>query len=289
MSGSAKSDVSTMDKHTGLSANCDGGHILGGREERAQFIVNKCQSEHDFHQAFTLLYADQHIRLTTEADMDKADMAADYYEHLVQRFVDTSLTEQQVAAMKTPTLLEGVLFKDLVLALFALEQQMFFVFEQHKDPWPSQQKKEMELPPSHSACACFVIDDSSNRGWPHLLGRYYVTSMVSEHFPGFFEVDIRKNTATWHEISEAHVMEVGLSTLRPSPGGDTESYTFDIVKQEPSTGMFVCLSEGLCAWNRMEQRYDLVFPISALRSLLDWCEDQVFGTEIEDVEVVRRV
>jgi hypothetical protein len=278
-----------MDTQTGWSATCDGSHFIGAREERAQFIVNECQNEHDFRHAFTLLYADQHVRLTTEADIEKADMAADYCEHLVQRFVDTSLTEQQVAAMKTPTLLEGVLFKDLVLALFALEQQMFFVFEQHKDPWPSQQKKEMELPQFHPACACFVIDDSSSSRWPHLLGRYYVTSMVSEHFPGFLEVDIRKNTATWHEISEAHVMEVGLSTLRPSPGGDTESYTYDSVKQEPSTGMFVCLSEGLCAWNRKEQRYDLVFPISALRSLLDWCEDQVFGTEIEDVEVVRRV
>jgi hypothetical protein len=191
--------------------------------------------------------------------------------------------------MKTPTLPEGVSFKDLVRALFALEQQMFFVFEQHKDPWPSQQKKEVELPQFHPAGSCFVIDDdnSSNRRWPHALGRYYVVSMVSEDYPGFFEVDIRKNTATWHEISEAHKMEVGLRTLRPSPGGDTESYAYDSVKQEPSTGMFVCLSEGLCAWNRNEQRYDQVFPISALRSLLDWCEDQVFGTEIEDVEVRR--
>jgi hypothetical protein len=256
-----------MDKEIGLattSNDCD--RFIGARREaRAHIITNECKNEHDFHHAFTVLYADPHIRVTTTIRKD-----------MLQRFVDTALNQKQVDTMKNLTLPEGVLFKDLVLALFALERRMFFVIERQTAPLPQQ--KDMEPPQSHPACSCFVIDDNNklNRKWPHVWGRYYVRPMVSDDYPGFLEVDIRKNTATWHQISEAQKLAANLRTLTPpSPGSDSDAYTYDSVKQEPSTGMFVCLTEGLCAWNRKEQQYVLVFPIAALRSLFCWCRGQL--------------
>jgi hypothetical protein len=244
-----------MNTHSGLPALCDGGVVA--RQARAQIISKECLEEHDYRAAFSKLYADPHIVVTPDLPKD-----------MLQRFVDTALTRERVDAMKCPIFPEGMLFKDLVLALFAVEQRMSFVLERHQE--------EMEPLASHGACSCFVIDDDNlaNRSWPHALGRYYVRPMISDVYPGFLEVDIRKNVVTWPEVSAAHEVEVTLHALGPMPGRGTVAYTYDADKQEPSTGMFVCLSEGLCAWNRQKQRYDQVFPIAALRSLFCWCRVQ---------------
>jgi hypothetical protein len=273
--------MSTMDKHSELPATCSGNRFIGAHETRAQ-IIKECQNEQDYHGAFMTLYADPHVRLTTEADIKRAELI-DKREHMVQRFIGTSLSEEQVDNLKEVTLPEGVLFKDLVLALFALEQRMCFVIERQKVSWSKQ--KEMKPPQSHPACTCYVIDVeewSENEG-PHLLGRFYRMPMVSDDYPGFFEVDIYPHAVTLHHIKVAHQVEVMYDDLgQPSPNTDTESYTFDFDMEKPSTGLFVCLSEGLCAWNGNEQRYDLVFPISALRSLFDWCEVQL----LEEVKAI---
>jgi hypothetical protein len=67
--------------------------------------MNKeCLEEHDYRAAFSKLYADPHIVVTPDLPKD-----------MLQRFVDTALTQERVDAMKCPILPEGVLFKDLVL------------------------------------------------------------------------------------------------------------------------------------------------------------------------------
>jgi hypothetical protein len=271
--------MSAMDKLIGLSASYDGCHVIGAREARAQ-IINECQTEHDYHTAVTKLYADPHIRLTTEADIKKAEMV-DYREHMAQRFADTSLTRQQVDTLKNLALPEGLLVKDLVLALFALEQQMHFVIERQKAKVP----QELEPPQSHTACGCFVIDteECMDTEGLHLTQSFTRMPMVSDDYVGFFEVDIYEHAVTLRHLDVAQQVEVMCHVMgRPSPNKGTESYTFDFDKEEPSTGLFVCLSEGLCAWNRQEERYDLVFPISALRSLFGWCQEQFSEKKMED-------
>jgi hypothetical protein len=128
-----------------------------------------------------------------------------------------------------------------------------------------------------SVIQCFVVDtESIGEEGLHLLGCFHLMPMVSHDYPGYFEVDVFEHAVTLRVMETAHHVEemyhaVGL----PSANVGTDSYHFDFVTREPSTGPFICLVEGLCAWNRKDERYELVYPISSLRSLYGWCEQQL--------------
>jgi hypothetical protein len=125
---------------------------------------------------------------------------------------------------------------------------------------------------------CFVVGAEAidEEEGLHLLGCFHSMPMVSDDFPGYFEVNVYRHAVTLRVMETAHHVEemyhaVGL----PSPNVGTESYHFDFATTRPSTGPFICLVEGLCAWNRKDERYELVYPVSALRSLYGWCEQQL--------------
>jgi hypothetical protein len=86
-------------------------HLAGSRNLRAQVINDYKDDEKMLRMIFERLYADPHIRLTTEADLNKR---ADECSSTRQRFMDTSLTEQQVQQLKSVTLPEGISLLDLI-------------------------------------------------------------------------------------------------------------------------------------------------------------------------------
>ncbi len=260
----------------GLSAEAYVQHDEGTRELRAQ-LVQECQDDDGkYHNAFQKLFV-PFIGATTEKDLQRAaafDQKFDEHRgelHMIQRCIDTALTKDQVDQLKNVTLPDGVSWKDVVQVLHTLEQSMF-----SDDKWaePCLDIK------------CFVVDDEpAGKNERHMLGCFSTMPMVSHDYPGYFEVDVYKHAVTLRAMETVHHVEemyhaVGL----PSPNVGTDSYHFDFVTREPSTGSFICLVEGLCAWNRKAERYELVYPVSALRSLYGWCEQQQLLTEANRID-----
>jgi hypothetical protein len=189
--------------------------------------------------------------------------------YMIQRCIDTALTTGGIENWKNVTLPDSVSWKDVVQALHTLERSMY-----NQDRGGDDATTE----PS-PVIQCFVVNaeaiDGEEEG-VHLLGCFHTMPMVSHDYPGYFEVDVFKHAVTIRVMETAHHVEemyhaVGL----PSPNVGTDSYHFDFATREPSTGSFICLVEGLCAWNRTAERYELVYPVSALRSLYGWCEQQL--------------
>jgi hypothetical protein len=250
-------------------------HHEGAPELRAQ--LRECQDEGDedkCRKAFQQLYV-PFIGATTVKDLQRAasfDQKFDEHRgelHMIQRCIDTALTKDQVEHLKNVTLPDGVSWKDVVQVLHTLEQSMF-----SDDKWaePCLDIK------------CFVIDDEpAGKNECHLLGCFSTIQMVSHDYRGYFEVDVYEHAVTLRVMETAHHVEEMYHALgKPSPNVGTDSYHFDFATREPSTGSFICLVEGLCAWNRKEERYELVYPVSALRSLFGWCEQQVEASKKKD-------
>jgi hypothetical protein len=241
-------------------------HQEGTPELRAQLVRDCKDDEGKCHNAFQQLFV-PFIGATTAKDLQHAEAFDKKFDegrsqYMVQRCIDTALTTGGIEHWKNVTLPDGVSWKDVVQALNTLEQSMF-----SDDKWaePCLDIK------------CFVIDDEpAGKNECHLLGCFSTIQMVSHDYPGYFEVDVYKHAVTLRVMETAHHVEemyhaVGL----PSPNVGTDSYHFDFATREPSTGSFICLVEGLCAWNQKAERYELVYPISALRSLYGWCEQQL--------------
>jgi hypothetical protein len=165
---------------------------------------------------------------------------------------------------------DGVSWKDVVQALHTLEQSMYHHL--------GRGRGDDETTEPSRVIHCFVvnaeaIDDEEGL---HLLGCFHTMPVVSHDYPGYFEVDVYEHAVTLRAMETAHrVEEMYHAVGKPSPNSGTNSYHFDFATREPSTGSFICLVEGLCAWNRKDERYELVYPVSALRSLYGWCEQQV--------------
>lgn len=249
-------------------------HFLQPRVARAQMVKECSDDETKYRKVFQKLFA-PHIRLTTEADLKKAkdfDQKFDGnrgYEYM--RFIKTSLTQEQVEKMKSIVLSEGISWKDVVGTLHTLEEWMYYRLCSHF-LLPTQIEE-----PDEDCINCYVWNDEDmDLEGHHLLESFYFMPMVSEDYPGQFELDINDHAVTPAHLQVAHQIESMYHAVgKSSPNAGREAYSFDFVKNEPSTGMFICLSEGLCAWNRKEHRYELVYPISALRSLYGWCKDQL--------------
>jgi hypothetical protein len=95
-----------------------------------------------------------------------------------------------------------------------------------------------------------------------------------------------------HHLNVAHqvaMMYYELKVKGPKPSQDfgTEAYCYDFIKNEPLLGRLLCLKEGICGWNQQEQKYNLIFPIAALRSLFIECKEQMLA-ELDDAEEVLR-
>jgi hypothetical protein len=255
-------------------------HQEGARELRAQ-LVRECQDDNSkCHNAFQQLYA-PFIGATTAKDLQRAEAFDKKFDehrgqhHMIQRCIDTALTKEGIEHWKNVTLPDGVSWKDVVQALHTLERSMYH----HLGRGGDNLTLEPETTEPSPVIQCFVVNaeaiDGEEEGL-HLLGCFHTMPMVSHDYPGYFEVDVFKHAVTLRVMETAHHVEemyhaVGL----PSPNVGTDSYHFDFVTREPSTGSFICLVEGLCAWNRTAERYELVYPVSALRSLYGWCEQQL--------------
>jgi hypothetical protein len=245
-------------------------------ELRAQ-LVRDCQGGDDdskCHNAFQQLYA-PFIGATTAKDLQRAEAFDKKFDehrgelHMVQRCIDTALTTDQVEQLKNVILPDGISWKDVVQALHTLERSMYC----HLDRGGG----DAETTEPSRVIECFVVDtDAIGEDGLHLLGCFHSMPMVSDDYPGYFEVDVFKHAVTLRVMETAHHVEEMYHALGlPSPNVGTDSYHFDFVTREPSTGSFICLVEGLCAWNRTAERYELVYTISALRSLYGWCEQQL--------------
>jgi hypothetical protein len=245
-------------------------HHEGAPELRAQ-LTKDCEDDEDkYHNAFQQLYA-PFIGATTAKDLQRAEAFDEKFDehrgqnYMMQRCIDTALTTEAVEKLKNVILPDGVSWKDVVQALHTLERSMYRGDDETAEPSPVIQ--------------CFVVNaeaiDGEEEGL-HLLGCFHTMPMVSHDYPGYFEVDVYKHAVTLRVMETAHhVEEMYHAVGQPSPNVGTDSYRFDFATREPSTGPFICLVEGLCAWNRQAERYELVYPVSALRSLYGWCEQQL--------------
>jgi hypothetical protein len=208
-------------------------------------------------------------RVTTVEDLRRAE-AFDEGEsyHMMQRCIDTALKKEEVAQWKNVTLPDGVSWKDVVSALHTLERSMYYHLSGGGDDTTTEPSRVIE---------CFVVHEVPvSKKERHMLGSFYTIAMVSHDYPGYFEVDVFEHAVTLRVMETAHHVEVMYHAVGlPSPNVGTDSYRFDFATREPSTGPFICLVEGLCAWNRQAERYELVYPVSALRSLYGWCEQQL--------------
>jgi hypothetical protein len=258
-------------------------HQEGTPELRAQ-LVRECQGGDDVeskcHNAFQQLFV-PFIGATTAKDLQRAEAFDKKFDehrgqaYMIQRCIDTALTKEAVEQLKNVTLPDGVSWKDVVQALHTLERSMY----RHLDRGGDNLTLEPETTEPSPDIQCFVVNaeaiDGEEEGL-HLLGCFHSMPMVSHDYPGYFEVDVFKHAVTLRVMETAHhVEEMYLAVGLPSPNSGTDSYHFDFVTRRPSTGPFICLVEGLCAWNRKAERYVLVYPISALRSLYGWCEQQL--------------
>jgi hypothetical protein len=253
-------------------------HHEGTPELRAQ-LVRDCQDDEDkYHNAFQQLFV-PFIGATTAKDLQRAEAFDKKFDehrghaYMRQRCIDTALTKEAAEQLKNVTLPDGVSWKDVVHALHSMERSMYHHLGKSGDnltlaPEATEPSRVMK---------CFVVDAEAidERGL-HLLGCFHTMPMVSHDYPGYFEVDVYEHAVTLRVMETAHHVEEMYHALGlPSPNTGTESYHFDFATRRPSTGSFICLVEGLCAWNRKEERYELVYPISALRSLYGWCEQQL--------------
>jgi hypothetical protein len=245
-------------------------HHEGTPELRAQ-LVRDCQNDDDkYHNAFQQLYV-PFIGVTTSKDLQRAEAFDKKFDehrghaYMGQRCVDTALTTEAAEQLKNVTLPDGVSWKDVVHALHSMERSMYHHLGKSGDnltlaPEATEPSRVMK---------CFVVDAEAidERGL-HLLGCFHTMPMVSHDYPGYFEVDVYEHAVTLRMMETAHhVEEMYHAVGKPSPNAGTDSYHFDFATREPSTGLFICLVEGLCAWNRTEERYEIVYPVSALRSL----------------------
>ncbi len=247
---------------------------------RAQ-LVHECKDANDdkCHDAFQNLFA-PFVRVTTEEDLQRAEAFDTKFDehrgqsHMRQRYVDTALTKEEAEHWKGVTLPEGVSWRDVVHALHTLELSMYY-----------HSGGDNVIEPPGNGIECFVVDtERVDEEGLHLLTCFHSMPMVSIDYPGYFEVDIYKHAVTLQMMDTAHQVEVLYHIVgKPSPNLGTDSYHFDFATREPSTGSFICLVEGLCAWNPKFEQYELVYPISALRSLYGWCEQQLL-TEAKETK-----
>jgi hypothetical protein len=249
------------------------------RQARAR-MVEECE---DFHALFKKLFADEHIRPTSDADMRRAEEFRnefgedDIADLLRQQFIESSLSADQIDRMKNDiSLPEGVSWKDVVSTLHNLEQWIYYrlchnTLDVVDIVLPAEISK-----PSTEELSCFVFDVGKCGEAPHMLATFEPMNVVSSVYSGYFETDLCMHIVSLRHAQVAHQVELlyhESGTQSPNLKAKS-SYYYDIYKEDPpSMGTFVCLKEGLCVWNPDEERYHLVYPISAMRSLLYRCKE----------------
>ena len=266
------------------------------RQARAR-MVEEC-AEEDSHALFKKLFADEHIRPTSDADLRKAEEFREKFEEdeiadlLRQRFIESSLSADQIDRLKNGiTVLEDVSWKDVVYTLHNLEQSIYHQLWENSGYvfLPAEIKKPLT---AELFCFEFGVDDGEIGKYIDMLATFEPMNLVSSDYPGYFETDLCKHVVGLRHAQVAHQVERLYhenGTISPNmKAKNSYRYDFDRGGLPPSMGMFVCLKEGLCVWNSDEERYELVYPISAMRSLLYSCKERLLEETLAAEEEMRR-
>ncbi len=232
--------------------------------------LKKKEKDKSWRKLFRKYFAAPHIRQVTKEDITFANFN---HSNIYNR---QTITQEQIQEFKDITLPSSVTWKQFFLELVLLQEHMLNFLSRTL-------KKGVTLPglkhPKKECVKCLV-------GVPYEEGENIYDYLFSRDLLNdecgimAFNFDI----VEFELLNDAHKNALQrLSSQFKSP----PAYHCNVQKGQPSTGPFVCIDQGICAFNELEQQFELVFPSFALASMFKQCDqelDRLIKQAQEDAE-----
>lgn len=229
-------------------------------------LLQTCKDDEDFHTFYVKAFAEPLLQLPNTAQEHQSESCEfcedDIYPEKVHN--NSLLSKEQIEAFKKLKVPAGVTWESIVRTLYNTARWINYRLQE------SIILPDKAVQPAEKGVSMLGLSENKH----HLCASFARFDLIKDGCHSTFVPDIIDNPVTLSHINTAHQIELRYHELKqPSP--NAESYSYDFMKNEPSTGMFVCLSEGLCVWNRAEQKYEVIFPMLALRFMSYQYQDRL--------------